>query len=136
MRFAADEIHRADDRRLEPVLNSGIACRRPRPEPGRPIESSRREISLAQALQRRPNAEGNQHLMVPQPLAALHEAEVPDQAVAAAAHAGEPAIFPSQHRLSMHCPAIPSILDTNRFRFVHGGTNRGRISAFRQTLTN
>jgi hypothetical protein len=35
----------------------------------------------------------------------------------------------------MHCPAIPSILDTNRFRFVHGGTNRGRIFALRHILT-
>ncbi|WP_370870856.1 hypothetical protein [Bradyrhizobium sp.] len=91
---------------------------------------------MAQALQRRANAEADQHLMVPQPLAALDEAEVPYQAVAAAAHAGEPAILPSQHRASMHCAAIPSILDTNRFRFVHVGTNRGHGFAFRHSLTN
>ncbi len=126
-------------RRIEPVdwpsartlLPESLAS----PELGRRIESPKREINLAYALQRRANAEGNQHFMVPQPLAALHEAEVPYQAVAAAAHAGEPAILPSQHLASMHCPAIPSILDTNRFRFVHGRTNRGRIFAFRQTLT-
>jgi hypothetical protein len=35
----------------------------------------------------------------------------------------------------MHRPAIPSILDTNRFRFVHAGTNRGRIFSFRTKLT-
>jgi hypothetical protein len=74
--------------------------------------------------------------MMPQPLAAFDETEVPYQAVAAAAHAGEPAILPSQHRASMHCAEIPSILDSNRFRFVHGGTNRGRVFPFRQTLTN
>ena len=105
------------------------------PELGSRIESPKREINLAYALQRRPNAEGDQHFMVPQPLAALHEAEVAYQAVASAAHAGEPAVLPSQHFASMHCPAIPSILDTNRFRFVHVGTNRGRIFSFRQTLT-
>jgi hypothetical protein len=105
------------------------------PELGRRIESPKREISLAYALQRGPNAEGDQHFMVSQSLAALHEAEVPYQAVASAAHAGEPAILPSQHPVSMHRPAIPSILDTNRFRFVHGRTNRGCIFSFRQTLT-
>ena len=98
-------------------------------------KSQRIRVGLEDAMQRRANAEGDQHLMVPQPLAALDEAEVPYQAVAAAAHAGEPAILPSQHRASMHCATIPSILDTNRFRFVHAGTNRGQVFTFRQTLT-
>ena len=104
-------------------------------EPGGEIESPERDIDPPQPLQRRSNAEGDQHFMVPQPLAALHEAEVPYQAVAAAAHAGEPTILPCQHCASMHYRAIPSILDTNRFRFVHGGTNRGCAFAFRHVLT-
>jgi hypothetical protein len=66
----------------------------------------------ANALQRRPKAESDQHLMMPQALAAFHEAQVPYQAIAAAAHAREPAILESEHRPSMHCHAIPSILDT------------------------
>ena len=73
--------------------------------------------------------------MVPQPLTTLHGAKIAYQAVAAAAHAGEPAIFPCQHFASMHCRAIPSILDTNRFRFVLPGTNRGRAFTLRHTLT-
>lgn len=99
------------------------------------METLEREATLANTLQRRPDAEGDQHLVVPQTLAAFYQAEVPYQAVAAAAHAGEPTIPKSQHPASMHCPAIPSILDTNRFRFVHGGTNRGHVFMFRHILT-
>ena len=73
-------------------------------------EASQRKINMANALQHRPNAESDQHFMVPQPLATLHGAKIAYQAVAAAAHAGEPAIFPCQHLASMHCGAIPSIL--------------------------
>src|SRR4051812_37287760 len=90
-------------------------------------------MALAKPFQRRLEAEGDHHFMVAQPLAALHEPEVPDQAVASAAHAREPAVFESEHGASMHCRAIPSILDTNRFRFVRAGTNRGQafpIGAF------
>jgi hypothetical protein len=65
----------------------------------------------ANALQRRPKTEGDQHLMMPQALAAFYESQVPYQAIAAAAHAREPAILESEHPASMHCPAIPSILD-------------------------
>jgi hypothetical protein len=70
------------------------------------------ERAPANALQHRPNTEGDQHLMVSQPLAAFHESQVPYQAIAAAAHAREPAILESEHRPSMHCHAIPSILDS------------------------
>jgi hypothetical protein len=65
----------------------------------------------ANALQRRPKTEGDHHLMMPQALAAFYESQVPYQAIAAATHAREPAILESEHPASMHCPAIPSILD-------------------------
>jgi hypothetical protein len=95
------------------------------PESGRRIEAPERDSGLTNAFQRRPNAESDQHFMVPKPLAALYKAEVPYQAVAAAAHACEPAILQSEHLARMHRLAIPSILDTNRFRLVHDRTNRG-----------
>jgi hypothetical protein len=97
------------------------------------IEAFKR--AAAHPLQRRLKTEGDQHLMMPQALAAFHGPQVPYQAIAAAAHAREPAILESEHPASMHCRAIPSILDTNRFRFVHGGTNRGQVFAFRDVLT-
>jgi hypothetical protein len=49
--------------------------------------------------------------MVPHPLAALDEPEIPDQANLTAAHSSEPAIPKTPHDVSMHCAAIPSILD-------------------------
>jgi hypothetical protein len=49
--------------------------------------------------------------MVPQPLPAFDESEIPDQAILAAAHASQPAIPKTPHGASMHCAAIPSILD-------------------------
>jgi hypothetical protein len=78
------------------------------------------ERAPANALQRRPNTEGDQHLMMPQALAAFHGPQVAYQAIAAAAHAREPAIFESEHRPSMHCHAIPSILDTTDFVLFTG----------------
>jgi hypothetical protein len=73
------------------------------------IEAFKR--AAAKALQRRLKTEGDQHLMMPQALATFHGPQVPYQAIAAAAHAREPAILESEHPASMHCPAIPSILD-------------------------
>jgi hypothetical protein len=49
--------------------------------------------------------------MVPHPLAALDEPEIPDQANLTAAHSSQPAIPKTPHDVSMHCAAIPSILD-------------------------
>jgi hypothetical protein len=46
---------------------------------------------------------------MPHAFAALHETEVPYQAIPPATHSGYPTIL--EHRISMHCPAIPSILD-------------------------
>jgi hypothetical protein len=65
----------------------------------------------ANALQHRLKTEGDQHLMMSQTLAAFYEPQVSYQAIAAAAHAREPAILESEHPARMHCPAIPSILD-------------------------
>jgi AcrR family transcriptional regulator len=67
------------------------------------------KIDLAHAFRKVAQREGDQHLMVPEALAALDETEVPDQAVTPATHSGYPAIL--EHRVSMHCAAIPSILD-------------------------
>ena len=69
------------------------------------------ERAPANALQRRLKTEGDQHLMMPQAFAAFHRPQVAYQTIAAAAHAREPAILESEHPASMHCPAIPSILD-------------------------
>ena len=54
--------------------------------------------------------------MVPQPLAALDQAEIADDAVIAATHASEPCppemiAYARQHPRSMHSPPIPSNLD-------------------------
>jgi hypothetical protein len=67
------------------------------------------KIDLANAFRKVAQREGNQHLVVPEALAALHETEVADQAVTPATHSGYPAIL--EHPKSMHCVAIPSILD-------------------------
>jgi hypothetical protein len=49
--------------------------------------------------------------MVPQSLAALYRAQIPDQAVLAATHSSESAIPEAHHRAKMHREMIPSILD-------------------------
>jgi hypothetical protein len=51
------------------------------------------------------------HLMVAQPLAALHQTEVTYHAVMSAAHFCEPRVLEPTHGVSMHCAAIPSNLD-------------------------
>jgi hypothetical protein len=48
------------------------------------------------------------HLMVPQSLAALDQAKIPDQAIVATAHSSQPGIFESPHRASMHPGRNPS----------------------------
>src|SRR5207248_3689668 len=60
-------------------------------------------------------AEGDQHLVVPHPLAALDQPEIADDAVRPAAHAGELRTLKMiahtrQHACSMHRASIPSIL--------------------------
>src|SRR6266702_4759265 len=53
--------------------------------------------------------------MVPHALAALHQAEIPHQAITPAAHAGQATAFEqSEHAAMMHRPVIPSILDGSR----------------------
>src|SRR6185369_9340316 len=59
--------------------------------------------------------ESDEHLMVPHPLAALDQAEITDDAVRPAAHAGElrslkMIAHTRQHAPSMHSASIPSIL--------------------------
>jgi len=51
------------------------------------------------------------HLVMPHPLPAFDEAEIPDQTILAAAHSSQPAIPKTPHGASMHCETIPSILD-------------------------
>src|ERR1700731_3430450 len=53
-------------------------------------------------------AEVDDHLMVLQPLAALHRAEVAHQTIVTVAHPSQSAI--PEHPRSMHCQPIPSIL--------------------------
>jgi hypothetical protein len=65
------------------------------------------------------HAEGDHHLMVPHALAAFDEAEIPHQAIAPAAHAGQATTSEeTEHRAMMHRGAIPSILDGARILFV------------------
>ena len=61
------------------------------------------------------DTEGDEHLMVPHPLAALDQAEITDDAIRPAAHAGELRTLKMiahtrQHARSMHRTSIPSIL--------------------------
>jgi AcrR family transcriptional regulator len=82
------------------------------------------KIDLADTFQKVAQREGDQHLVVPETLAALHETEVPDQAVTPATHSGYPAII--EHLMSMHCVAIPSILDRFESRAVREEQNEKR----------
>jgi hypothetical protein len=50
-------------------------------------------------------------LMMLQSLAALDRSQVPDDAVMAVAHSSQMAVLEVPHAMSMHWPAIPSILD-------------------------
>ena len=64
-------------------------------------------------------AEGDHDLMVPHAFAALDEAEIPHQAIAPAAHAGQATTFEeTEHRAMMHRSAMPSILDGARILFA------------------
>jgi hypothetical protein len=67
------------------------------------------KIDLANSFREATPGEGDQHVVMPKAFAALHETEVAYQAVMPAAHSGYPAIL--EHRMSMHCATIPSILD-------------------------
>jgi hypothetical protein len=60
--------------------------------------------------------------MMPHAFAALHETEVPYQAVTPATHSGYPTIL--EHRMSMHCAAIPSILDRFESMTSHEEQNK------------
>jgi len=65
----------------------------------------------------RARTEGDEHLMVPHPLAALDQPEVADDAIRPAAHAGELRTLKMiahtrQHARSMHRTSIQSILTT------------------------
>jgi hypothetical protein len=65
-------------------------------------------------------------LMVLESLAALDRPQVPDDAVMAVAHASEMAVLEVPHVVSMHWPAITSILgrsESNGEREING-TNR------------
>jgi hypothetical protein len=53
------------------------------------------------------------HFVMPQSLAALDQAEIPDHAIVAAAHPSQPSIFESPHRASMHQGRNPSNLGFN-----------------------
>jgi hypothetical protein len=61
--------------------------------------------------------------MVPQSLAAFDGAQIPDQAVVAAAHSSESAIPEAHHRTKMHPEMIPSILD----RVIRVRSRRGEV---------
>jgi hypothetical protein len=71
-------------------------------------------------------AEVDQDLMMLESLAALDRPQVPDDAEMAVAHASEMAVLEVPHVVSMHWPAIPSILD--RLESSHCGGHICRLT--------
>jgi hypothetical protein len=67
--------------------------------------------SEGQNLDERAPGKVDDDLMMLQSLAALDWSQVPDDAVMVIAHSSEMEVFKVPHAVSMHWPAIPSILD-------------------------
>jgi hypothetical protein len=78
-------------------------------------------------------------LMMLQSLAALDRSQVPDDAVMAVAHSSQMAVLEVPHAVSMHWPAIPSILDRaesiqSKYRAAGSVAARAYCRRWRQIL--
>jgi hypothetical protein len=72
-------------------------------------------------------------LMILQSLAALDRSQVPDDAVMAVAHSSQMAVLEVPHAVSMHWPAIPSILDrTESIQSKYRATGSVAARAYRR----